>query len=211
MSHKLEIPNYLCVSRVVITALVGIFLVTVGPLPYITFILAILVGLALLTDFFDGRLSRHLGATSRFGKWLDTSSDVLPRIFLHTAYVYLGWMHPLFMMILLSREFIAWSMRLMVIDMRIDVDVGSALSGKIKTWAIGIGDFITILFFSPTLYKYGIIEELTPWLVGTIYTISCLISIASMSQYWQSWAPLIWQRHQEERAAQRLKQDKQIT
>ncbi|PIR15436.1 MAG: hypothetical protein COV48_14420, partial [Elusimicrobia bacterium CG11_big_fil_rev_8_21_14_0_20_64_6] len=112
--HRLELPNYLCISRVAITAFAGVFLALFGPVPGITLALAILVGIALFTDFLDGKLSRDLGATSRFGKWLDTSSDVLPRVFLHIAYLSLGWIHPLIPMILLGREFIAWAMRLMV-------------------------------------------------------------------------------------------------
>jgi CDP-diacylglycerol--glycerol-3-phosphate 3-phosphatidyltransferase len=190
------------VMRVLITAVTGILLVTVGPLPYLTFFLAIAVGVALLTDFFDGKLSRHLGATSRFGQWLDTSSDVLPRIFLHTAYVSLGWMHPLFMMILLAREFTAWAMRLMVVDMRVEVNAGSALIGKVKTWAIGIGDFLTILLYSHNMREI-VSSNTTVWIVGTIYSIACLLSIISMTEYAKKWAPGIWQKHLDERRRQR--------
>jgi len=69
-SYKMLIPNYLTLTRIILTPFIIIF----GLLHFI-WVVAVLAGVAAITDFFDGYLARKWNAVSKKGAKLDAIAD----------------------------------------------------------------------------------------------------------------------------------------
>ncbi len=140
----------------------------------------LLLGLAGLTDFFDGRIARKHNIVSKSGKWLDPFSD-----FIFFFFVYLGLFQqqliPVIILILFSaREILMYTLIRPLLELR-RLDAGAKLPGKIKT----LSNFFVSLLLTPLSYFYFQFPaewQFFPVLTTVLYSIITTISISSL--YW---------------------------
>ena len=126
----MNLPNKLTVLRM---ALVPVFLVfmLVGSIPY-NYVWALLIfAAASLTDMLDGQIARKRNLVTDFGKFMDPLADKILVMAAMLCFVELGWAPAVAVVIILAREFLVTSLRL------IAAGKGTVIAadkwGKIKT------------------------------------------------------------------------------
>ena len=148
-----NIPNYLTISRIIISVIVIIFLLFPFDMVNISFpkylvggtiiidiklvIAAILFVIASITDFFDGYLARKHNVVSDFGKVTDAIAD---KILVNGILIILcgqGYITPVIPVIIILRDTITNTFK-MIAGNNGDV-VGAIKTGKFKTAFLMIG------------------------------------------------------------------------
>jgi CDP-diacylglycerol--glycerol-3-phosphate 3-phosphatidyltransferase len=127
---KLNLPNLLTISRVVITPL---FLVTIltETLPHRFLIACIIFSIGSITDAVDGHLARKNNQITNFGKFLDPIADKILTTSALLAFMSMGLCSIWIVMIVLTREFAIASVRM--IAAADGVVIPANTWGKIKT------------------------------------------------------------------------------
>ena len=141
----MNLPNKLTVLRCIMTPL--FLLAMLWEFPYHYAVALVLFAAASLTDLFDGRIARSRGLVTNLGKFLDPLADKT----LTTA-AFLGLMTKLpgaglcwAVMLILTREFMVTSVRLLAA--KDGVVIAASLAGKCKTvlQMVAILDMLTVL------------------------------------------------------------------
>lgn len=104
-------PNKLTLIRVVL-APVFLFVVLGEYFPHRFLIAGIIFGLASLTDALDGRIARKYNEITDFGKFLDPLADKMLVTAALIAFVELEFINTWIAMIIITREFLVTSLRL---------------------------------------------------------------------------------------------------
>ena len=127
---KLNIPNILTISRIVITPF---FLITIltESLPHRFLIACIIFSLASITDAVDGHLARKNNQITNFGKFLDPIADKVLTTSALLAFMSMGLCNIWIVMLVLTREFAIASVRM--IAAACGVVIPANVWGKIKT------------------------------------------------------------------------------
>ena len=127
---KLNLPNLLTVSRVVITPL---FLVTIlmETLPHRFLIACVIFSVASITDAVDGHLARKNNMITNFGKFLDPIADKILTTAALLAFMFMGLCNIWIVMLVLTREFAIASARMIAATN--GVVIPANVWGKIKT------------------------------------------------------------------------------
>lgn len=123
-------PNKLTVLRIFLVPFFIIFLLTDFTIH--KFIIADLIfGIASLTDHFDGKIAREKNLITDFGKFADPLADKVLVMSAFMCFVELGFIGSVVVIIMIAREFIVTSVRLVA------VNKGKVIAannwGKIKT------------------------------------------------------------------------------
>ena len=87
--------------------------------------------LASITDFVDGYIARHYNQTTDFGKFMDPLADKILVISALVCFVSLGLINPWWVLIIIAREFLVTSLRLVAADE--GVVIAANKWGKVKT------------------------------------------------------------------------------
>ena len=127
---KLNLPNLLTVSRVVITP---IFLVTIliETLPHRFLIACVIFSIASITDAIDGHIARENNQITNFGKFLDPIADKILTTAALLAFMFMGLCNIWIVMLVLTREFAIASVRMLAATN--GVVIPANVWGKIKT------------------------------------------------------------------------------
>ncbi len=127
---KLNLPNILTISRVVITPF---FLVAIlaKTLPHRFLIACIIFSVASITDAIDGHLARKNNQITNFGKFLDPIADKVLTTAALIAFMSMGLCNIWIVMLVLTREFAIASVRM--IAAASGVVIPANVWGKIKT------------------------------------------------------------------------------
>lgn len=148
----MNIANKLTLMRI---ALIPVFIVFfyVGTGWWNYYAAALVFIAAALTDLFDGRLARKHNMVTKFGKLIDPIADKLlvgSALILLTA---IGWIHPVFVIVLIGREFIISGFRSLA------AAEGKVLAadnlGKLKT-VVQIVMIVVILLYSGGRGMFGV-------------------------------------------------------
>ncbi len=122
-------PNNLTIVRIFSTPV--IVLLVMFPNKLTLFIAAFIFTIACVTDYFDGYFARTMGLVSNFGKIMDPFAD---KLLVSSALIMLvardfvpAWM----VCVIIGREFAITSLRILMIENR--VDVSASMLGKYKT------------------------------------------------------------------------------
>ena len=122
-----QIPNLLTLSRIVGMIPVSILFLTGNNL-----FALILLGLVFSTDFFDGKIARKYGISSKFGADLDAVSDKFMALLLMVPLCFLN---PFIIFNIIMELMISF----VNVKGRInDVDTKTIFSGKVKTWFLSV-------------------------------------------------------------------------
>ena len=153
-------PNKLTLARMIATP---IFMATMLiDFPYHYLVSLILFTAASLTDMIDGKMARKYNLVTDFGKFLDpladkmlTTSAYLGFMFLFAKMQHFGWQMTTIVFIVLFREFMVSSLRLVTANA--GLVVAANIWGKLKTVSQMVG-LIAALFFYTLISDFGLIS-----------------------------------------------------
>ena len=129
MLKKLNLPNKLTLSRMIIAPIyLALMLID---FKYHFIFAAIVFAVASLTDFFDGYLARKYDQITVFGKLCDPVGDKMLFLAALLAFLKYGLCSSWVIMIVISREFIITSLRMLAIEQNVVIAAG--FWGKLKT------------------------------------------------------------------------------
>ena len=143
----MNLPNKLTILRVVLAPLFLMLLLWEFPFHYLA--AGLTFGAAALTDLFDGRIARGRGLVTNFGKFLDPLADKMLTTAAFIGFLAQGHMDAWALMLILSREFMVTSVRLLAAK--------GGMSGKLKT----VLQFVAILYMLAAL-------EFCSWRTGIL-------------------------------------------
>jgi CDP-diacylglycerol--glycerol-3-phosphate 3-phosphatidyltransferase len=169
-------PNKLTILRIILVPFFVTFLL-IKEIPYNYIYAASVFIIASLTDLADGALSRRNNQITNFGKFLDPLADKILVTAALVCFVELKFASSVVVVIILVREFLVTSLRLVSADK--GVVISANFWGKLKT-AITMGVIIFVLVVNAfnqfiSLEKYAdiaFVSNILMIIVGVITVIS---------------------------------------
>lgn len=122
--------NKLTVLRMVLVPFFVLFMLCEG-IPYSMLWALLIFAVASLTDHIDGKLARERNMVTNFGKFLDPMADKILVLSAMICLIQIGLCHPVVVIVVIAREFLVSSLRLVAASQSIVIAAGR--SGKIKT------------------------------------------------------------------------------
>ena len=138
---------------------------------------AAVFGLAYATDAVDGHLARKRNQVTDFGKLMDPIADKLLSCAALVMLAALGMVHPVAVIIILSREFIINGMRLVCAEK--GVIVAASVWGKLKT----ISQVVCIL----AVLLYGPLAKLLTLLIPSLFPAAPTESVLAVTAQVSVW------------------------
>lgn len=134
----MNLPNRLTVIRIIMAPLFLLLLMV--DFPFHTLVAALVFGAAVLTDMFDGRIARSRGLITNLGKFLDPLADKMLTTAAFLGFMATGHLDVWALMLILTREFMVTSVRL--VAAKDGTVIAASMAGKVKT----VAQFVSILF-----------------------------------------------------------------
>lgn len=125
----MNLPNKMTIVRIVLAPL--FLLLTLVEFPFHHLIAGLVFGAAALTDLFDGRIARSQGLITNLGKFLDPLADKMLTTAAFLSFLATGHLDVWAVMIVLTREFMVTSVRLLAA--KDGVVIAANIWGKLKT------------------------------------------------------------------------------
>lgn len=186
----MNLPNKLTVLRIILAPLFLLLSVVDFPFHYAAALVVFI--LAALTDMWDGKIARARGLITNFGKFLDPLADKMLTTAAFLLFLAIGRMDVWALMIVLTREFMVTSVRL--IAAKDGTVIAASLWGKTKT----VAQFIAIIYMLVALewstWQQGLLSAFAlpdgvftiPLLVGEllVWVSVILTAIAGMEYVW---------------------------
>lgn len=179
-------PNKLTVLRVILVPFF-LALLMINQIPH-RFLFALLVfAAASFTDMLDGHLARKNNQVTTFGKFLDPLADKILVLSAMICFIELGYASSVAVVIIIAREFMVTSLRLVAVSSNGRV-IAASWIGKLKT-VIQMLSVISILMLCtvdqfvplPAWLEIGAVSHTLMW-------ISAVITIISGVDYiWKNW------------------------
>lgn len=144
------------------------------------FIAGFLFVIASITDFFDGYIARKYNMITDFGKLLDAIAD---KILVNSVLIILssqGFIHPVIPVILIVRDSIVNSIKMMAA--KNNKVVAAIKTGKIKTACLMVGIVLT-LFYNLPFELIGISVSKVLLFVATVLSVISGIQYYNMNKY----------------------------
>lgn len=139
----MNLPNKLTVVRIVLAPL--FLLLLLWEFPFHNLIAGLVFGAAALTDMFDGKIARKRGLITNLGKFLDPLADKMLTTAAFLGFLAAGHLDVWAVMLILTREFMVTSVRLVAAK---DGNViAASFAGKAKT----VAQFASILYMIAAL------------------------------------------------------------
>ncbi len=126
----MNLPNKLTIARVIMIPFFLFFLMT-NIVPYSNYIALAVFIIASLTDMLDGKIARKHNLVTNFGKFMDPLADKLLVCSAMIAFIELGLMPALIVIVIIAREFIISGFRTIAVEKGVIIAAG--MSGKVKT------------------------------------------------------------------------------
>lgn len=131
-------PNKLTVCRIVLAPL--FLLLLMWNFPFHSLTAGLVFGAAAFTDMLDGKIARSRGLVTNLGKFLDPLADKMLTTSAFLGFLALDRLDVWAVMLILTREFMVTSVRLLAA--KDGVVVAASFAGKAKT----VAQFVSILF-----------------------------------------------------------------
>jgi CDP-diacylglycerol--glycerol-3-phosphate 3-phosphatidyltransferase len=188
-------PNKLTVARMIATP---IFMATMLiNFPFHYSVSLVLFALASLTDMIDGKMARKYNLVTDFGKFLDPLADKMLTTAAYLGFMFLfsrsggnyGWQMTTIVFIVLFREFMVSSLRLVTANS--GLVVAANIWGKLKTVSQMVGLVLALLVYSlaedfgltQLLPVCNIIIMVLFWISALLCVISGLIYLNECKEY----------------------------
>jgi CDP-diacylglycerol--glycerol-3-phosphate 3-phosphatidyltransferase len=134
----MNLPNKLTVLRIVLAPLFLLLALWEFPFHYAASLVVFIA--AALTDMFDGKIARSRGLITNLGKFLDPLADKMLTTAAFLLFMVTGQMNIWAVMIVLTREFMVTSVRLLAA--KDGTVIAASFWGKLKT----VAQFIAIIY-----------------------------------------------------------------
>ena len=134
----MNLPNKLTVVRIVLAPLFLLLAVLDFPFHYAASLVVFVA--AALTDMFDGKIARARGLITNLGKFLDPLADKMLTTAAFLLFLVTGQMDVWALMLVLTREFMVTSVRLLAA--KDGTVIAASIWGKTKT----VAQFIAIIY-----------------------------------------------------------------
>ena len=180
----MNLPNKLTVIRIILTPIFMLTLLWNFPFHYFVSLL-IFIG-ASLTDLFDGKIARERGLVTDFGKFLDPLADKMLTTSAYLGFMFLysaktgsyGWQMTTIVFIVLFREFMVSSLRL--VTAKSGLVVAANIWGKLKTVSQMVG-LVVALFAYTLISDFGLsqIEGVCDIIIMVLFWISAVLCVVS--------------------------------
>lgn len=180
MLKKMNLPNKLTLSRMIIAPIyLALMLVE---FKHHFLVAAIVFGIASLTDFFDGKLARKYDQITVFGKLCDPVGDKMLFLAALLAFLKYGLCSSWVIMIVISREFIVTSLRMVAIEQGTVIAAG--FWGKLKTACQMVFTVIIMIlmqFGKPSFVSMSVtqISNILMWIVAVLTVVSGAVYLNS--------------------------------
>lgn len=184
----MNLPNKLTVLRIILAPLFLLFAVWEFPFHY-TVSLVVFIAAA-LTDLFDGRIARARGLITNLGKFLDPLADKMLTTAAFLLFMMTGQMSVWALMIVLTREFMVTSVRLLAA--KEGTVIAASIWGKAKTVAQFIAIIYTLTALEFSTWQSGILSAFAlpeavfsvPLAIGEVFLwISVVLTAVSGVEY----------------------------
>lgn len=176
----MNLPNKLTVARIVLTPFyLAAMLIN---LEYnINYLIAAGIFIAAsLTDFLDGKIARKSGQITTFGKLCDPLADKMLTTAALLAFMKLGVCNIWIVMIVLTREFLITSFRLVAAAQGVVIAAGKA--GKLKTASqMVFSIFIMLLLFAADII--GLEHSTVSIVSNSLLGITAVLTVISGVKY----------------------------
>ncbi len=177
-------PNKLTLARMIATP---IFMATMLiEFPYHYIVSLVLFAAASLTDMIDGKMARKYNLVTDFGKFLDPLADKMLTTSAYLGFMFLysakqgsfGWQMTTIVFIVLFREFMVSSLRL--VTAKSGLVVAANIWGKLKTVSQMVG-LVAALFFYTLIVDFGFtqITAVCDIIIMTLFWISAVLCVVS--------------------------------
>lgn len=169
MLKKMNLPNKLTLSRMIIAPIY--LAVMLLEFKHHFLVAAIIFGIASLTDFFDGRLARKYNQITVFGKLCDPVGDKMLFLAALLAFLKYGLCSSWVIMIVISREFIVTSLRMVAIEQGVVIAAG--FWGKLKTVCQMVFTVVIMIFMQfgmPEFIPFSVsaVSNVLMWIVAAL-------------------------------------------
>ena len=173
----LNTPNKLTVLRVIMVPVFLMFLF-VDAIPLHWLWALIVFAAASITDTLDGHLARKNGQVTTFGKFLDPLADKILVLSAMIAFIELGLCGAVPVILMIAREFMVTSLRLVAVSGSGKV-IAAGILGKVKTVVQMVSvivimalAFVSNLNVLPFILPVGLIGEVLMWISAALSTVS---------------------------------------
>lgn len=173
-------PNKLTLLRIAVTP-VFLFFLLMTDIPHHALIAAVLFGAAALTDMIDGRLARKNNQITVFGKFLDPLADKILVTTALVGLVSLDMISPWFAVIILFREFMVTSLRLVASGT--GVVIAASIWGKLKTVSQIAVTLIILLMMEAQALGLPLERPAIYWISFALMVITTVFTLISGLQY----------------------------
>lgn len=141
----MNLPNKLTVLRVILVPFFVAFLL-ISAIPF-HYLLALLVfAAASITDALDGNIARKQNLVTTFGKFLDPLADKVLVLSALICFISLGVCSPVVVIIVVTREFLVTSLRLVAAAE--GTVIAASIYGKVKTVVQMVSIVVILLLFA---------------------------------------------------------------
>ncbi len=164
----MNLPNKLTLARIVMVPFYMLFLLWPFPFHYVAALVVFIA--ASLTDYFDGQIARSQNLVTNLGKFLDPIADKMLTTAAFLVFLALGVTDVWAVMLVLTREFMVTSVRLMAA--KDGTVVAASFSGKLKT----VAQYIAIIAMMTALAWQDFCAAYLPTVPTLVYTLPILIS-----------------------------------
>lgn len=171
MTLAMNLPNKLTLLRVILVPFFLLFLL-VDQIPLHGLWALVIFAAASITDAMDGHIARSRGLITDFGKFLDPVADKVLVFAALIAFVELGLASSVAVVIMMAREFLVSSMRMVAASKGRVIAAGK--SGKVKT-AVTMVSIVAILlllaledFAIGTAIPLAAVSNVLIWICGVI-------------------------------------------
>ena len=129
----MNLPNKLTVLRIILTPVFMALMLIDFPCHYL--IALIVFGVAAFTDMLDGKIARARNLVTSFGKFLDPLADKMLTTSAFLGFIAhgIGWQITWVVFVVLFREFLISSLRLIVVSSAGNKVIAANIWGKLKT------------------------------------------------------------------------------
>lgn len=177
----MNIANKLTIFRILLVPLFIVFCLVIA-IPYNLLWALIIFVVAAITDIIDGHLARSKNLITDFGKFLDPLADKILVASALICFIELGLTSAWMVVIIMAREFLVTSLRLVVVSDNGNV-IAASVWGKIKTIMQMVA--IIIIFVLNTLLQFGFLTQQNAIIfIGNIFMlIATILTVISGADY----------------------------
>ena len=170
----MNLPNKLTVARIILTPFYLAAMMINFEYHYIVAALIFIV--ASITDFLDGKIARKNNLITTFGKLCDPVADKMLTTAALLAFMQLGLCSVWIVMIVLTREFLVTSFRLVATAQGIVIPAG--IWGKLKTASQMVFSIVIMLgiqfidIFAWDFDKFALFSNILLWITAVLTVVS---------------------------------------